>query len=140
MSREKFPGLTIGIFGRTVIRGHTPYWPRFLPVLPKVSHSSQKWDSWVGHFIVLFNRFNLCCPTVPRNSEKHTGDSFRLSFVPCPSVPGKYSWANCTHQRMHGHKGTHSLPGVFMPVLSKIGPVGPNGRLMNCNVCFIGGQ
>src|SRR5512144_1725259 len=38
-------------------------------VVPKVSHSSQKWDSVVGHFIVVFITFNPSCPAVPRFIE-----------------------------------------------------------------------
>jgi hypothetical protein len=32
---------------------------------PVVSHRSLKWDSLVGHFIVVFNKVNQSCPAVP---------------------------------------------------------------------------
>ena len=34
--------------------------------MPFLSYSSQKWDTLVGHFIVLSIIFNPCCPAVPR--------------------------------------------------------------------------
>ena len=44
----------------------------FLPVcVPKVSHPSQKWDTLVGHFIVVFNNLNPCCPAVPLYIENN---------------------------------------------------------------------
>ena len=36
----------------------------------QLSHSSQKWDSLVGHFIIVANELNPLCPAVPHNIEK----------------------------------------------------------------------
>jgi hypothetical protein len=56
------------------------------PVCPKVSHWSRKWDSLVGHFIVVDIIFNIGCPAVP---PPMVNRPFGLSFCPMSHCPRK---------------------------------------------------
>src|SRR6185369_6768030 len=47
----------------------------------------------------------------------HFLSQIRLTFVPCPSVPGKIFRTADWKMRPHGDEGTHSPPVVFPPVV-----------------------
>ena len=61
---------------------------------PVVSHASRKWDTLVGHFIVVSNIFNPVCPAVPPYLKMMLFCPIRLTFVPCPAVPEKRAGVN----------------------------------------------
>jgi hypothetical protein len=93
--------------------------------IPKVSHWSRKWDSLVGHFIVVFNVFNPACPTVPPYMVNRPLCPIRPCFVPCPTVPEKnevirarHSALRVPHSALEKSGGEPAFPTAFGRVLS----------------------
>ena len=66
---------------------------------------------------------------------KTRGTAFRLSFVPCPTVPEKKSGRAGWNRRPYGHEGTHSLPASVSACFVKDRFCGDE-----YNICFRLGQ